>query len=48
MTETLRKEIMIRSKLRKAIATSADSQNYKKKRNKCVKTLKNAKKSLIL
>ena len=46
MTKRLRKQIMIRSKLRNKInesRTSINLQNYKKQRNKCIKVLRNAK-----
>ena len=46
MTKRLRKQIMIRSKLRNKLnesRTSINLQNYKKQRNKCIKVLRNAK-----
>ena len=46
MTKRLRKEIMIRSKLRNKLnksRTSVNLQNYRKQRNKCTKALRNAK-----
>ena len=46
MTKRLRKEIMIRSRLRNKLdksRTCANLQNYRKQRNKCTKVLRNAK-----
>ena len=46
MKKCLRKEIMIRSKLRnkfKKSRTSVNLQNYRKQRNKCTKVLRKAK-----
>ena len=46
VTKSLRKEIMVRSKLRNKFNKSfisVNRQNYKKQRNKCVKALKHAK-----
>ena len=46
MRKSLRKQIMIRSKLRNKLnesRTSINLQNYKKQRNKCIKVLRNAK-----
>ena len=45
MTKRLRKEIMIRSKLRNKFSksrTCVHLQNYRKQRNKCTKVLRNA------
>ena len=46
MTKRLRKEIMIRSRLRNKLdksRTCANLQNYRTQRNKCTKVLRNAK-----
>ena len=46
MRKSLRKQIMIRSKLRNKLnesRTSINLQNYKKQRNKCINVLRNAK-----
>ena len=50
MTKRLRKETMIRSKLRNKFnksRTCANLQNYRKQRNKCTKVLKNAKQQCL-